>query len=206
MAANPTDEAFADPPWEAALDAEAWIDAVPAEATMSGLFLSAVARAVPRGTKLASARSTYTAFRRYPLREHCVLLVEAARALFPDKSLREGLRRLGRGAPRTLLGSMLGRVVLGSVEGPGELVRAMAKSYPLHMSPGSLVVTEDVPGRIVLALRDIHHFLDSHNVGVFEGVLRHAGVEDGSVRIRSLSPTDADLLCTWTTETRNVRA
>lgn len=165
---------------------------------MSGLFLGAVAQAAVRADRaLPSARPGYTAFRRYPLREHCQLLVEAARVLFPDRTLREGLRRLGRGAPQTLLGSMLGRVVLGSVEGPAELLRAMARSYPLHMSPGTLEVVDEGPGRVVLALRDIHHFLDSHNVGVFEGVLRHAGIEGGRVRIRSLSPIHADLLCTW---------
>lgn len=202
MSANPTDdETFGDAPWGAPLDAEAWVDAIPRDATMSGLFLGAVVGAAARAERtLPSARAGYTSFRRYPLREHCQLLVEAARVLFPERSLREGLRRLGRGAPQTLLSSMLGRVVLGSVEGPAELLRAMARSYPLHMSPGSLEVLDERPGRVVLALRDIHHFLDSHNVGVFEGVLRHAGIEGGRVRIRSHSALDADLLCTWDLE------
>ena len=111
--------------------------------------------------------------------------------------MRQGLRRLGRGAPQTLIESMLGRVVFGSAEGPIETIRAMAKSYPLHMSPGTLEITEESPGRVVLAARAIHHFLDSHNVGVFEGVLRHSGAAGGRVTIRSSSRCDADLLCEW---------
>lgn len=167
---------------------------------MSGMFLAAVVSAASSaGHGLPSARATYTAFRKYPMREHCVIMVEAARAIWPAHSTREGLRRLGRGAPRALMTSMLGRVVLGSVEGPAEIVRAMARAYPLNSSPGSLEVGEEGEGRVVVRLRDIHHFLDSHHVGVFEGVLRYAKVQDGRVRIDPISRSDADLLCEWRT-------
>ncbi len=180
------------------LDVQACIGAVPADATMSGLFLSAVVGAAGlAGHRLAHARAGYTGFRRYPLHEHCELLVEAARAIWPDVPIRQALRRLGRGAPRALVASVLGRVVLGSVEGPTEVIRAMARSYPLHTTPGSLEIVDAARGRVVVRLRDIHHFLDSHHVGVFEGVLRHAEVESPSVRIEVLSRCDADLLCEW---------
>ncbi len=189
---------FVEPPWEAELDLLACLDEVPGHATMSGLFLSSVVQASQRAkVDLPSARGSYIAFRKYPLREHCQLLVEAAAGIFPNLSMREGLRRLGRGAPKTLIESMLGRVVFGSAEGPLDIIRAMARSYPLHMSPGALEVVVADPGRVVIAVRGVHHFLDSHNVGVFEGVLRHAGVGGGRVKIRSISRCDADLLCEW---------
>lgn len=201
MAANAQSDLeppWVDPPWDEPLDVSSYLEDVPSDATMSGMFLSSVVKAAQRAKlDLPSARGTYIAFRRYPLLEHCQLLVEAAAGIFPDHSVRQGLRRLGRGAPKTLIESMLGRVVFGSVEGPIETIRAMAKSYPLHMTPGSLEIAEEAPGRVVLAVRRVHHFLDSHNVGVFEGVLRHAGAEGGRVRIRSLSRCDADLLCEW---------
>lgn len=165
---------------------------------MSGLFLSAVvATAKAGGVTLPSARPSYTAFRPYLLREHCTLMVEAARGLWPDEPLRQALRKFGRGAPRALVQSMLGRVVLGSVEGPLEILRAMAKSYPLHTKPGALEVIQLGPGRVVVRMTEIQHFLDSHHVGVFEGVMRYAEVE-GTVRIHSYSRVDADLLCEWT--------
>lgn len=186
-----------EPPWGAPLDPAAVIAAVPADATMSGLFLAAVADfASSAGHRLERARERYVPFRRYPLREHCELLVEACTRVMPRDPLRIALRRLGRGAPRTLVGSIVGRVVLGSVEGPLEILRAMVKSYPLHMSPGTLEVVPLAPGRAVVRMRSIHHFLDSHNVGVMEGVLRYAEVE-GTVRIHAYSERDADLLCEW---------
>lgn len=189
---------FVDPPWDAPIDVAKEIDRIPSTATMNGLFLSAIVEmAQQRGAMLPSARATYIGFRPYPLREHCVLMVEAARALWPELPMRQALRKIGRGAPRTLVRSMIGRVVLGSVEGPLEILRAMAKAYPLQSSPGSLEVAPLGPGRAEVRMRDIHHFLDSHHVGVFEGVLHYAEVEEPRVLIDMRSVHDADLLCTW---------
>ncbi len=36
----------------------------------------------------------------------------------------------------------------------------------------------------------------AHDVGVFEGVLRHAGIT-GTVKLRPYSRTAADFTCTW---------
>lgn len=194
---EPLPATWSEPPWDAPLAAPALVDAIPPDATMSGMFLAGVVElARSRKVTLPSARPSYVAFRPYPLREHAQLLVEAARAVYPSETLRQGLRRIGRGAPRTLVASMIGRVVLGTVEGPVEIVRAMAKSYPHHVRPGSLEVVERGPGDLVVRLRDIHHFLDSHNVGVFEGVLRYAEV-DGEVAIHAWSRTSADMRLTY---------
>lgn len=186
-----------EPPWGAALDAERLIRLVPEDATMTGQFLSAVANvATSHGIRLLSARAKYTPFASYPLREHCELLVETSRKVFPLFSLREGLRKLGRGAPQVLMQSVVGRVVFGSVEGPLDVLVAMAKSYMLHMRPGQVdVLSEDSTSAIVRA-REIHNFLDSHNVGVFEGALKHAGVR-GEVRIHVQDRTTADFRCSW---------
>jgi hypothetical protein len=104
---------------------------------------------------------------------------------------------LGRGSPHALVQSIIGRVVLGSVEGPVENIRAMAKSYALHTKPASLEVVDEAPGRAVVRAQDVLYFLDSHHVGVFEGVLKYAEVEERRVRIHSWSDTEADLLLEW---------
>jgi hypothetical protein len=76
------------------------------------------------------------------------------------------------------------------------MLRALAKSYVLHMQPARVDVVVLEPGRAVVRMADIYNFLDSHNVGVFEGLFRHAGVT-GRVRLASYSPTEADFLCEW---------
>lgn len=188
---------FTPPPWEAPLDVDAAMRAVPSDATMTGMFLEGAAKlARDKGHALPSARDRYVPFQRYPLKEHCQLLVEAAAALYPRHPLREGLRRLGRGAPYVLMRSTVGRVVLGSVDGPVAIVEAMARSYMLHMRPSSLAVEAAGPRALTIRLSDIYTFLDSHNVGVFEGVLEYAGVR-GEVRVCSYTRTSADFFCEW---------
>lgn len=195
---GPGDGPWSEPPWRAPLDVAAEIEAIPAHAVINGMFIQAVVDgAAARGVRVPTARERYLGFRKYPMREHAQILVEAARGIWPELPAREGLRKLGRGAPGALVSSMLGRVVLGSVEGPLEVLKAMARSYSMHAQPGSLEITELAPGRAIVHMRAVHHFLDSHHVGVFEGVLRYAKVEGGPVRIRPIARGDADLLCEW---------
>ena len=124
-----------------------------------------------------------------------MLLVEMAHAVWPDEPLRQGLRRIGRGAAPALVGSTLGKVMVGSAIGPAQVVNEMAKAYMLLAQPGTITVAEDEPGRMVVALRDVCFFLDSHHVGVYEGALRFAGAEDARVTVRLRGPAGMDLLC-----------
>lgn len=189
--------AWLEPPWGAPLDGDAHARLVPLSATMSGLFLdgaASVARA--QGLTPSTARPSYVHYRTYPLREHCELLVDVARLAFPDLPLRQGLRKLGRGAPSVLIRSPIGRVALENAEGPLAAIRAMATSYALHMRPGRLEIEADGERAAIVRLSNVYNFVDSHNVGVFEGILKYAGVR-GSIKIRSISATAADLLCSW---------
>jgi hypothetical protein len=72
----------------------------------------------------------------------------------------------------------------------------MANGYELNVGPCSVAVLDKGARWTVIRLDNIVHFLDSHHVGNFEGVLRFAGVK-GVVRIASRSPTSADFLLTW---------
>jgi uncharacterized protein (TIGR02265 family) len=189
--------AFREPPWSAPLDVAAVIAAIPASATISGMFIAPLAlEAKRRGLVLPSARERYVSFSFYPLREHAAVLVETCERLHPDRSLRQALRKLGRGAPQALVASTLGKVVLGSVEGVHDVVAAMAKAYPINARPSSVTVLSSERGRAVVRLEEVHYFLDSHHVGTFEGVLKYAGVR-GRVLIASRSPSAADLLLEW---------
>ncbi len=195
---RPVPTEWNEPPWDAPLDVDALVSAIPTDATLTGTFLGAVAEELRRnGLSLPSMRERYTGFKPYPLREHAQLLVEASRALWPDQPLRAGLRRLGRRAPNALLSSLVGRVMLASVEGPMSFLQAMAKAYPIHMKPCEVEVVELGPTKAALRVRRVYTFLDSHHVGVFEGALKQGGAK-GTVRIHAYGATDADVLCDWT--------
>lgn len=149
-----------------------------------------------RGVTRAPPRERYVAFNQYPLREHARVLVDTSGDLFPDRTLRQGLRKLGRGAPTAFGASTLGKVTLGSALGVQSIVEAFAKGYELNMQPGRAVVVECAARRIVVSLDDVHYFIDSHHIGAFEGALAHAGVR-GSVKIAPRGSTAADLLLEW---------
>lgn len=188
---------FVEPPWHAPLDTAAALRLIPETATISGMFLDPLAQQAKKlGVRLPSARDRYVSYKFYPLREHAQLLIETCEQLHSGRPLRQALRKLGRGAPRALLGSTLGKVVLGTAEGVESALRAMAKAYPLNARPCQVEVLEAAKGRAVVRLEEVTWFLDSHHVGTFEGVLRFAGVR-GAVKIRARGPTSADLLCTW---------
>ncbi|NIS29879.1 MAG: DUF2378 family protein, partial [Actinobacteria bacterium] len=175
------------------MDPELVIGEIPSDASMKGMFLDAVAqRARADGVALASARERYLPFQWYPLREHAQLMVEAARGVWPDQTLRQGLRRLGRGGTQVLVGSTVGKVTVGAVDGVHEVLRQMGRSFSLVVRPGSIELEDHGPGYAVMALREVGWFADSHHVGVYEGLLRYAGVPQPRVRVRARSGGDTD--------------
>jgi uncharacterized protein (TIGR02265 family) len=189
--------AFMEPPWTAGLDAESEIRAVPQTAQVRGLMIAPMlATARKRGASPAAQRERYLSFTLYPLREHVRLLVDSCQVAFPELPLRQGLRKLGRGASDAFGASTLGKVTLGAAQGVHDIVSAFAKGYELNLQPGRACVVESSPRRVVVSLDDIHYFLDSHHVGAFEGVLKRAGVR-GRVLIARRSRAAADLLLEW---------
>jgi uncharacterized protein (TIGR02265 family) len=193
----PSSSAFVAPSWSAPLDAERAIAAMPAEATIAGMFfLALVDGAERRRVELAFPRSRYLPFGFYPVREFARLLVEAAPRFYPNASLRQGLRLIGKVGPTALLSSTLGKVTLGAAEGVHAAVTAVAKTYAVNVRPSRCQVTQAQPRSMVVVLDDVPHFLDCHHVGVFEGCLEYAGA-DGNVRILRRSDRSADLLLEW---------
>jgi uncharacterized protein (TIGR02265 family) len=190
---------FVDPPWNAPLNASHVIAAIPPGATLAGMFFSAVLDAAKnRPLKLSQPpRERYLQFGFYPIAEFAPLLVAAAEQLHPDRSLREALRKLGRGAPAALCASTLGKVTLGSAEGVHAIVTAMVNTYSINLRPCRCAVVSSKATSMVVSLDDIPYFLDSHHVGVFEGTLKHAHV-NGRVRIATRGYDSADLLLEWT--------
>ena len=188
---------FVDPPWGAPLDVERALSDIPSDSTISGMFfLAIVTAAKTRGIALTSARKRYVQFTFYPLAELARLLVEASETFFPERTLRHALRILGRSSPDAFLASTLGRVTLGSTREAHSAVAAMTNGYELNVRPCSVAVLDRGARWTVIRLDNIVHFLDSHHVGNFEGLLRFAGVK-GVVRIASRSATSAEFLLTW---------
>jgi len=191
------DESFQDPPWDAPLDVAACVAAIPPEAKVKGLFMLPMVLELQRqGLVISGARERYLPFSDYPLVEHVNLLVESARLLFPGLPMRQGLRKLGRGAVRAFTDTTIGKVVWANAEHLQGALDSVAKGYDLTIRPSRVEVVERAATHARVRLDHVHYFLDSHHVGIFEGVMRACGV-NGSVRIRLDSATSGDYRLQW---------
>jgi uncharacterized protein (TIGR02265 family) len=199
---KPPGTEFVDPPWQSPLQPEKVIAAIPASAKIAGMFyLALIDGARRRGLTLPLANERYLPFTFYSTAEFARLLVYAAQRFYVDRSLREGLRVIGWSGPKAFAASTLGKVTLGAAEGVHDVVAAIAKTYEINIPPSRCSVVSSTARAMVLSLQRVHHFLDCHHVGVFEGTLQHAGVQ-GRVRIASRSPSSADLLLEWSPRSR----
>jgi uncharacterized protein (TIGR02265 family) len=188
---------FADPRWDAPLDAARVVNAIPPGARIAGMFfLALLDGAERRQVELPFPRERYLPFGFYPVSEFAPLLVEAAQRFHPELSLRRGLRRIGRVGPTAFLSSTLGKVTLGASEGVHAAVSAIASTYGINLRPSRCDVKETHPRSMIVSLEDVPYFLDSHHVGVFEGTLEFAGVQ-GTVQVRKRSDVSADLRLAW---------
>jgi uncharacterized protein (TIGR02265 family) len=189
---------FQSPPWDAPIDVNRELGAIPATATMKGMFLvPMLAEAQRRGIRLPSARDRYLPFSDYPLLEHGRVLVEAARTFFPDISTRRALRKLGHLAHRAFAETTIGKVVWASVDGVDSAIDATAKTYVIATPAARVTVEERAPGRARVRLSGgAHCFIDSNHVGTFEGVLRACQIQ-GEVTVK-LEPGGGEFLLTWT--------
>jgi uncharacterized protein (TIGR02265 family) len=189
---------FASPPWNAPLDIASALSAISPESTIAGMFfLALVEGAKRRSVTLTGFRERYLPFGFYPVAEFAPLLLAAAESFYPDRSLRQGLRAIGKTGPSVFLESQLGKVTLGSAIGVHAAVEAIAKTYAINIRHSQCTVSQATAKTCVVHLREVPHFLDSHHVGVFEGTLDYAGVK-GNVLLAAHSPTSADLLLEWT--------
>jgi uncharacterized protein (TIGR02265 family) len=190
-------DAFRDPPWDEPLDVAAELKRVPDSLTQKGMFLlPMLLEAKRRNLTLKSARDRYVPFHDYPLREHVALLVESALAFYPEVTLRQGLRRLGRGAYRAFLESTVGKVVWASVTDTHGALDGMLKGYSMAVPGCSAQIVDRRPNTAVVRLERVPYFLDSHHVGCFEGATRAIGI-DAKIKIKTESWMAGEFLIEW---------
>jgi uncharacterized protein (TIGR02265 family) len=188
---------FVEPPWGEPLDAERELLAMPESVRVRGLLIAPmIAETKRQGITRAAPRDRYVTFNWYPLREHARILIDYCHDVYPDLPIRSALRKVGRASHAAFGGTTLGKVTLGTAEGVFDVVTAFAKAYELSMEPGKASVVEQGQKHMVVHLEEIHHFLDSHHVGAFEGALKRAGLR-GRVTIAMHAPASADFLLEW---------
>lgn len=125
------------------------------------------------------------------------LQIEAIPELYPELSLREGLRRLGHLAYPVFSESFLGRVVFAKADGnPRMMARLANKGYRHAASAGKVTPLAINATHAVLHLEEVWNFVDSFHVGAFEGALHHVGY-DAKVTMVSIGPAETVFNVNW---------
>jgi uncharacterized protein (TIGR02265 family) len=139
-------------------------------------------------------------FRHYPLRECMELLLLAAVTLHPDKTVGEGLRRLGRLVIPTFAQSLAGSVMMSVAACSWEAaLGGLTRGYSLSLRPGEAHVAEFRRGHARVELRGIWSFGDTYQVGVVEGLMKWCDI-DGRTVAKKLSRANTDITLEWSVQ------
>lgn len=163
---------------------------LPSGATVKGMFflelqrLSEQAGVWPQVLETAGvAERRYSNFRDYPMVDNLRLTAAVAAHVHPTIARGDAIRVLGQTALDVVLGSQIGRALVG-VESRDleQLFLRGPRAYKLLLGVGE-VTSEKVSLRVFrFHARNFPAFLETYQVGVLEGVLRHCG-KTGQVRI-----------------------
>ena len=179
-----------DPRFDVPVDLEAHLALLPPEATCKGMFFidllrmgarAATSADLSRAAQIAERR--YLAFHDYSAAENMRLTVAVAKAVYPRHPLGEGLRRLGQSTFDNVLGTHVGRSILG-ILGPDieKILLAGPKTLKHLCSFGRVTVEKAGAHTYLFRVKELPVFLETFQVGVLEGALRHCRAQ-GKVRI-----------------------
>jgi uncharacterized protein (TIGR02265 family) len=125
------------------------------------------------------------------------LLVSTAQRVHAGETLRSGLRLMGRTSYPTFGSTLIGKTIFGGTGHDfGAVLDLASRAYAISLSPGTVAIADRSGHRARIELRDVWSFPESYHVGVLEGACAANGVQ-GEVRIRVISPCDADFEVTW---------
>lgn len=192
------DDDFIIPDPNAPLDLAERVAAIPAHATVKGMFFQTMSDQANATSGQLPGRERYVPYKDYPLREWMELLPKAAKLAFPRLPVREGIRRLGQQSYPTFARSTVGKVVMAAAgTNFGAALRLAPRAFALTNSTTKCEVLSIVEGRAVLRVIRAYDFVEALHVGVFEGTMR-SFQKTGVVRVRILSSSSADFELTWT--------
>ncbi|MEO7327240.1 MAG: DUF2378 family protein, partial [Minicystis sp.] len=173
--------ALRDPDFEAPVDLEGHLRLLPAGATCKGMFfidLFKHASAMRSPAEIAHAAGVpdrrYVAFRDYPMADNMRISVAVAAAGYPRLPTGEGLRRIGWTAFDTVLSTQIGRTLFGIFGTDAEaLFVNWPKALKILLNFGDIRSHKVGPRAFVFEARAFPAFLETYQVGVLQGVLRH---------------------------------
>lgn len=188
---------FAEPDWDAPIDFDARLAAIPPSAQVRGMFLRFLIQGMDAeaATKVRGRR--YLPFKNYSMRDYVELL---ALSCVPNALVAPGerVRRLGRNLYPTYAGTITGTAIFAAAGHNFRRVLEMAPAAYRVSAETALVTIRSISDQHALVeVRNLWNLPDLHQVGVLEGAMLVCNAV-GAIRIRTLSFSDVDFEITWT--------
>lgn len=165
---------------------------------MKGFYLSALVKELASHGQHLTNRASFRDFGDYPLALAKEMLDETAQRLYPQERKSEALRRVGWIIYPTLLSTMVGRVIFGSLgDDFPAVLRIASRGFEVSISRGSYEPIRIGERDAHVRVRDFPLYPESFLLGVVEGALARYNFEDGRVIVRKLSASDCDFFLEW---------
>ena len=169
----------------------------PEDAEVRGMFFLDAIQALKGAGVGTDGYPRYQPFRMYPQRAFIELAPQAAARAFSGLPLREGLRRLGRRAYETFAQSMAGRVMFGALgRDVSAIMGLVPRGYSVVISQATAELVESGARHVHIRLRNVYTFIDSYQIGVFEGAVRACG-EEPVTYVKLRDATSGEFIVTW---------
>jgi uncharacterized protein (TIGR02265 family) len=189
---------FLAPDFQAPLDVEKYLRAVPVGAKIKGTYVNLLLEALgPKRERIPESRIRYFPFKDYPLEDQVRLIAQVAQLLNPNLPLRQAIRLVGHRVYPTFSSSLLGKVLFAAVgTDTNALLHAGAKAYRMSASVGKVEVVESGAGAALLHLTDMYNYIDCYHIGILEGAFSVLGLEP-TFEIQLESPIAAWFKLIW---------
>jgi uncharacterized protein (TIGR02265 family) len=185
------------------VDLEAHLSLLPPNAACKGLYFQ---DPIERARRIAAVdvaavagvpARRYVPFRDYPYADFLRVLHVAAPVVHRKVSMGEGLRRLGMGAYDALLGSHVGRVILGAFASHFESILLHGqRGYEVSINFGQVTVEWVASRHVRYHFAHMPAFLETFQVGVVEGAMAACKVR-GEVLVKVEDLANAALDIQW---------
>ncbi|HEY6879138.1 MAG TPA: DUF2378 family protein [Polyangiales bacterium] len=166
-------------------------------ATVKGFYMSALVRELAsHGHHLTTP--SYRDFADYPVEQAIELIEETAQRLYPHERKGEAIRRVGWIIYPTLLNTIVGRVIFGSLGSDlPAIFRIAARGFEVSITRGTYEPVHIGQRDAHVRVRDFPLFPENYLAGIFEGVLARYGFSEGKVEVRARTPSDVDFYINW---------
>lgn len=170
----------------------------PKQVTCKGFYFRALHKELSDNGHHLTQTASYRDFGDYSLGEAKELLHACAQRLYPSEREDEAMRRIGWIIFPTLLSTIVGKVIFGSLgDDVAAALRFAGRGFEVSISEGRYEAVRIGERDADVSIRDFPLYPSTFLRGVFEGALAHYGFADSRISVRVLSSRDVDMHLAW---------